>query len=419
MDERVKKSAGASDATTVISDVYLAPNRPSTIPLEETLPDALRAIRVHLGMEVAFISEFVSGRRQFKYVDSSSSAPPIAVGGSDPLEESYCQRVVDGRLPQLIKDATLLAAAHELAVTMALPVGAHLSVPIRLADGRVYGTFCCFSRKPDTTLTDRDLAMMQVFANFVAQQIDRHLEGEHAREKIAERVRAAIDASSFTILYQPIYRCHENRVIGFECLTQFSAAPSRTPDVWFKEAAGVGLSEALEMATGQKALAALAQLPEEVYVSLNVSPAPILSGAITRLLANAPLHRIVVELTEHDAIADYSRLATMLDPLRRQGLRLAVDDAGAGYASLRHILHLTPDIIKLDISLTRDIDSDHVRRALAAALIRFAEEIGSVIIAEGVETEAELRILRQLGVKKVQGFLTGRPMAIGDAIALV
>jgi EAL domain-containing protein (putative c-di-GMP-specific phosphodiesterase class I) len=103
-----------------------------------------------------------------------------------------------------------------------------------------------------------------------------------------------------------------------------------------------------------------------------------------------------------------------LEPLRRKGMKLAVDDAGSGYASFRHILKLKPDVIKLDISLIKKIDSDSCSRALAAALIRFAEETGSHIVAEGVETQAELDVLRELKVDKVQGFLLGRPMPIGQ-----
>lgn len=118
-----------------------------------TLQDMLRAIREHLGMDVAFVSEFTAKRRVFRLVDSTYPNQPVKVNGSDPLEESYCQRIVDGRLPELITDASLVPAAMELPVTAALPVGAHLSIPIRLADGSVYGTFCCFSFTPDTTLT--------------------------------------------------------------------------------------------------------------------------------------------------------------------------------------------------------------------------------------------------------------------------
>jgi len=120
----------------------------------------------------------------------------------------------------------------------------------------------------------------------------------------------------------------------------------------------------------------------------------------------------MLEVTEHASISDYAQIADTLEPLRKQGLRLAVDDAGAGYASFRHILRLKPDVIKLDGSLIRNIDSNTDCRALAAALVRFAEETGSKVVAECIETEAELAVLRVLKVNKAQGYLLGRPAPI-------
>jgi EAL domain-containing protein (putative c-di-GMP-specific phosphodiesterase class I) len=117
----------------------------------------------------------------------------------------------------------------------------------------------------------------------------------------------------------------------------------------------------------------------------------------------------VVEITEHELIEDYAHLLDALTPLRTAGIRLAVDDAGSGYASLRHILSLQPDIIKLDIALTRGVDTDPVRRALASALVGFARDTGSVIVAEGIETSAELAALQRLGVPLGQGFYLARP----------
>lgn len=137
------------------------------------LQNALHSIRTHLGMDVAFISEFKSGRRIFRYVDSAEPNPPLTVGGSDPLEDSFCQRVVDGRLPELMPDAFHNPHAMSLPVTQALPVRAHLSVPIRLKSGVVYGTYCCFSSKADQSMNERDLDMMRIFAQLIARQLER------------------------------------------------------------------------------------------------------------------------------------------------------------------------------------------------------------------------------------------------------
>jgi EAL domain-containing protein (putative c-di-GMP-specific phosphodiesterase class I) len=120
-------------------------------------------------------------------------------------------------------------------------------------------------------------------------------------------------------------------------------------------------------------------------------------------------HRVVLEITEHEAIEDYGALAEALAPLRERGLRVAVDDVGAGYASLRHALQLAPDMVKMDISLTRDVDRDPGRRALAAALISFADQTNMTIVAEGIETAGELTALRELGVRYGQGFYLAQP----------
>jgi EAL domain-containing protein (putative c-di-GMP-specific phosphodiesterase class I) len=126
----------------------------------------------------------------------------------------------------------------------------------------------------------------------------------------------------------------------------------------------------------------------------------------------------MLEITEHDVIEEYLNIDEVLRVLRKRGVRIAVDDAGAGYASFRHILKLAPDLIKLDTSITRGIDGNRAGRALASALIRFAQETGSAIVAEGVETAAELRTLRVLGVTSVQGYLLGRPAPLEDAVLL-
>lgn len=385
---------------------------------QEIVAETLHSVRTLLGMEVAFISEFRDGRRVFRYVDSQGGNAPICVGASDPLEESYCQRVVDGRLPELIRDATQIPEALTLPATTVLPVGAHLSVPIRFSDGQLYGTFCCFSTIPDNTLNERDIRAMRLFAEVTGKLLEQQVAEEEAHNELTNRLRAVLDAERFTMVYQPIVHVAQNKVVGYEALTRFTTKPVRTPDQWFTEAAAVGLQEELELAAIKKALQGLAHLPDDAYLSLNVSPETLLNGSVASVLEGYPFARLMLEVTEHASVSDYSPIATALAPMRQRGLRLAVDDAGAGFASFRHILKLQPDVIKLDVSLIRKIDTDRGCRALAAALIRFAEETGSKIVAEGVETNAELQVLRELKVNKAQGYLLGRPAPI-EALQLV
>ncbi|MFG6486281.1 EAL domain-containing protein [Roseateles sp. BYS78W] len=379
-----------------------------------SLDRLLHAIRRHMEMDVAFISEFKDGRRFFRQVEIGDSALAIQPGNSDPLEESYCQRVVDGRLPELIPDACANAEALTLAATRAVPVGAHLSVPIRLADGRVYGTFCCFSHAPNATLTERDLNVMRVFSDMAAEQIQHDLDQQLARHEIEDRIDAVLRSDGLRMVYQPIVDVATNSVAGFESLARFTSEPYRTPDVWFSEAGEIGRLIELESLAIRLALASIAELPASVYVAVNASPETIVKGALAEALRGQPLERLVVEVTEHQAIERYEDIANAIAPLQRRGLRIAIDDAGAGYASFRHVLNLHPHIVKLDNSITHDIDVDRSRRALAAALCGFAAETGCGIVAEGVETAAELDAVRKLGIARAQGYHLGRPMSFAD-----
>lgn len=383
---------------------------PSILDGSPSVARLLQAIRKHLGMDVAFISEFTQGRRFFRHVEIGQSRLAIRPGDSDPLEESYCLRVVDGRLPELIPDACANAEALTLPATRAVPVGAHLSVPIRLADGRVYGTFCCFSHAPDLTLTERDLRILRVFADLAAEQIQRDLSDREARRVVEQRIESVIASGQLRMVYQPIVDLDTRRAVGFESLARFAGEPYRPPDVWFAEAALIGRGIELETRAIRLALACLVELPAGIYLTVNASPETIVKGALADVLRGQPLGRLVVEVTEHQAVERYEDLSEALAPLQRDGLRIAIDDAGAGYASFRHVLNLHPHIVKLDNSITRAIDVDRSRRALAAALCGFARETGCGIVAEGVETQSELDTVRALGIGKAQGYHLGRPM---------
>jgi len=399
---------------TALTRALLGVDGDNAAALGQVLQDVVRSIRAHLGMDVAFISEFTGGRRVFRQIDAGLVAVPIEVGGGGPLEDSYCQRIVDGRLPQLIHNAQEVPAALELAATRAVPVGAHLSVPICFSDGSIYGTLCCFNLTADYSLNERDLGMMRVLADFTAHRLEQEAYRQHDAEAVRERIQEVLETRSYSIVYQPIIHVPEHRIIGYEALARFSPEPYRSPDVWFREAGLAGLQAELEIAVIEQALEAMPQLPPNTYMSLNVSPATLVQSDIAELLERGPLDRMVLEITEHESITDYEAFAAALTPLRQHGLALAVDDAGAGYASFRHILRLKPDVIKLDISLTQGIDHDPARRALAVALIQFAAETGSKIVAEGVENQSELDVLRKLKVNKAQGYLLGRPAPVGS-----
>jgi EAL domain-containing protein (putative c-di-GMP-specific phosphodiesterase class I) len=385
---------------------------------DERIRRALRAVRSHLGLQVAYVAKFAGNESVLREVDAPGLEHLVKVGSSRSLDDVYCRHVLEGRLPQLIPDTSAEPLAMSLPITKAASIGAHISVPILLPDGRPYGMFCCLGFEADNSLNERDLQTMKAFAEIASFEINRELEAERViREKCA-RINGVINENELSIAFQPIWDVEAMRPVGFECLARFSATPYRSPDKWFAEAAEVGMGPTLELDAIRRALQAIPRFPSPVYLGVNVSPAVILGGGFAEVFGEAPLQRLIVEITEHSTVDNYDELLAALRPLRERGLRLAVDDAGAGYSSLRHILNMQPDFIKLDITLTRNIDLDPARKALAQALVRFAQDTGSRIIAEGVERRSELDALRSIGVKKIQGYLLGRPMKLEDALTI-
>ncbi len=226
----------------------------------------------------------------------------------------------------------------------------------------------------------------------------------------AQLIRSIIANRSLETHFQPIVDLRSGQTVGAEALARFAQQPVRPPDVWFSDAASVGLGVELELIALRLALEQLHRLPSRLYLSVNASVETITSDHLRTVLADVPAERIVLELTEHTPITDYPGFERSIRDLRSNGLRLAVDDAGSGFSSFRHILDLQPDVIKLDIGLTHGIDTDPARQALGRALLAFASETSdTAIVAEGIETRGELETLRDLGFPSGQGFLLGRP----------
>jgi EAL domain-containing protein (putative c-di-GMP-specific phosphodiesterase class I) len=214
-------------------------------------------------------------------------------------------------------------------------------------------------------------------------------------------------AAGWPVVVQPIVDAFTADVVGYELL---SRTPGGDPAAFFAQAAEFGLGVAAEAVVVRQVVDVLARLPEDVYLSVNVSPHMLLDARLGPALADADLRRVVLELTDEVRSDDYVVARSVLDDLRAEGLRLAVDDAGAGFASLRRIGRMTPDIIKLDIGMTRDAASDVIGRALVAAFTSFAKQTGADVVAEGVETVEQAELLREQGVGFLQGWLYGQPV---------
>jgi EAL domain-containing protein (putative c-di-GMP-specific phosphodiesterase class I) len=251
----------------------------------------------------------------------------------------------------------------------------------------------------------------------LAGQLRREERRSQARRVRVHQIRDLMRHDDLKVVFQPIQTLVGRETKGFEALARVRGRHRRSPLVWLADAEAVGLRIELELAMIHNALDRFDDLPADVFLSLNLSAPTALSPLLIDVLAAAPPGRVVLEVTEHQPVDQYDQLVGALAPLRARGIRLAVDDAGAGFASLRHVVRLGPDFIKLDIALTRDIATDQAQRALASALIAFADEIGATIIAEGVETQAQLDTLLRIGITLGQGYYLSRPRPSVSRIA--
>ncbi len=245
------------------------------------------------------------------------------------------------------------------------------------------------------------------------RSVDRLTSDEH-RESL-ERIQTVLEERQINSVYQPIYDLQTGQVVACEALSRFPGSPERGPDRWFAEAWDVGLGVPLELLAVRIAAHALPRLPRDVTLCINASPPTIFAGGFLDCLGD-DADRVTVELTEHLHVDDYEGFTAKLGPLREAGGKVAIDDFGAGYASLRHIIKVRPEWIKLDISLTERIDENPLVHALAASLVSFADDVGVRVIAEGIETEEELESLLDIGFRYGQGFYFGVPASLDDVL---
>jgi len=225
----------------------------------------------------------------------------------------------------------------------------------------------------------------------------------------ADRIREVIRDGLVRMVFQPVVAVGSGEIVGVEALARFETEPVVPPDRWFADARDLGMDTELELTAARAAFDRLPELPDGVFMAVNLSPAVVMAAEVEEIFAREDGRRVVLELTEYTKVADYTELLRALDALRYQGVRVAVDDAGSGYAGLHHILQLQPDILKIDIDLISGLDRDPPKRALVRSLVAFAAELGATIVAEGIETADELDVLRRLDVDWGQGYHLARP----------
>jgi EAL domain-containing protein (putative c-di-GMP-specific phosphodiesterase class I) len=388
----------------------LTPDRAARATTSRSIDQQLETVRVHLGMDQVVVGRFSDDRLHIVNAATAFGVRSLA-GFSEPDEGSLARLVADGEVPAAIADVTRVPALASVRVILDLQMRSHLGVPLRRPDGTVVGVLCAISHQVREDLGVREIATL----NALGQQLVGSL-AEQDRSQIEDRafardLRDLLGRGGPQIVYQPVVALAELKHAGVEALSRFAGSP-RPPDQWFARATRTGHGPELELRAVRSALRGLSYAPG--FLSLNVSPSTIVLPDFTAGLADQPLDRLVLEITEHTQVSDYGVLSEVLAPLRAAGLRIAVDDVGAGFASMRHVLVLAPELIKLDLSLVRGISHDVRRQSLAAALLTFAADLGASVVAEGVETAGELDCLRELGVHFGQGFHLGRPEPLRD-----
>lgn len=366
----------------------------------------------NLELDVASVHTVLGRARSASIVPLALHAPslrvdaPIEVGR--PLPKARSAMLLDGaRNGPWVSDLAAEAPNPYVQAWLDLGVRSAAYVPIG-EHGDPIGLLIVGTEHSGVTHLSRLLPDLVEYAAISAAYLGQALTDRRTASETRTAVGRVIRQRRFRPVFQPIFDLERHAAVGYEALTRFE--DGRAPDVVFAEADAVGLGLELETATLERIFSAVEGMPFGAILSVNASPDLILSGRLATLLPSWR-ERLVLEVTEHVLIDDYPSIRAAIEALRP--VSLAVDDAGAGFASLRHIIELQPDFVKLDISLVRGIDADPARQGLVAGMAYFATRTDRTLIAEGIETAEERDTLLTLGVVLGQGYLLGRPASLG------
>lgn len=375
------------------------------------MADVLHHIKETLSFDVTLLSRFQRRQGVVMHALGDIFHAGLQPGARFNLEDTLFHRLSRDGNPVWIADVCGDERVRHLPLATHLKAGSYLAVPVHLPDSRLYGLLCCLSRKSGAVLHEAHIQLAQVLAGILGNHIARNEQPDQLRRFKLESVQNVLQYEPPRIVFQPVVRLRDHRIMGAEALSRFDAKPQRQPDHWFSDAWDVGLGLDLELKAMERALEQLPGLPEPMYLAVNLSPDAFVSDRVLQFLNRweGPLDRVVLEITEHVTIPDYAPLLRAIEGIRRLSLKVAIDDVGAGYAGLYHMLAIKPDILKLDISLTQGVHRDSSKQALVSSVVTFASRMDIDIIAEGIETPAEAEALRILGVSYGQGYYFARP----------
>lgn len=342
----------------------------------------LERVRSDLGFAAVFVARVIGGTLRVEALSADNGT----------------------RVGALLRDGTCpVVSAADLGGALAEGV---YGVPLRLASGALYGVLGGTGApegRPDPTGALRDHARQ------MAVGLDLLRDHEVAAQRVRSAVSEAIREARFYPVFQPVRDLVSGGVIYREGLTRIDPALGVSVPEMLCAARSVGMGPALELAFARAILSCARDWPEPGGLAINLSETTLHSPEFSVFLEREAGPGITVELTEHEPVRDYPALARVVARMRAAGLSLAIDDAGAGYTSLRHILDLKPDVLNLDAHLSSRVDSDPGALALLALLQGYCDETGTLLVIEGVEREDQLKALRGIGVRYVQGYFTGGP----------
>lgn len=378
--------------------------------LDEHLTELLEHARRHLGMDVAFVARQADGRNHYEAVTAepgSTAAPDV--GASEVLEETYCWRLGQGLLDGVLPDAASDPRVATLEVTERLGIGAFVGVPIHDSHGRILGTICCYSHEPLPDFPPERRSVLDVLSSLVRHRLGQ-LEGSRREFRRAqEQVDRVLDGGRPRVVMQPIVDLTSMRLVGLEALSRFGDA---TPGAVFADARAVGRSIDVELRSLAAIADALGDVRAGVQVAVNVGVETLLSPRADEILDRLGTGRVGIELTEHASAVDPDGLDRRVEELRGLGFRLTLDDVGTGIGGLQRMVRLQPEVIKLDRRIVPGVDADPARAAVVTAALRFAAATGAIVIAGGIERDADRERLHQLGVPQGQGYGIGRPVPV-------
>ncbi|MDT3445712.1 MULTISPECIES: EAL domain-containing protein [unclassified Pseudofrankia] len=379
---------------------------------DQKVTELLDVLRHHLAMDVAVLSMWDGDLLVTQVVSGDGDSFGLAPGVTIRRGKDLGRKMEAGEVPTVVGDTHEDARMADSPLLRRLRARAYVTTCLTDTTGAPYGLLMALAHHPRPALQDRESRFLSEVADFIRDSLIDLRRIWEERSRVWHAICDLVDNEGPGIVYQPIRRMTTNAVVGIEALSRFPARCCdriRDPQGWFADAALVGLGAELELASIQRAITVLPHLPAGVKLAVNASPKTVTAGLVAIACDLPERDRLVVEVTEHENYTGCAEVMRAVDCLRDHGIHIAVDDAGAGYSDLEQLLRLRPDVVKLDCVITRGIDQDPARRAVAAGIVRLAEEIDGKVIAEGIETTAERDSAIGVGVHYGQGYLLGKP----------